>query len=707
MYVSARERQILEYLIKNAEGVTIQEIASSLGVSERTIHRDLSTIDSLLSPYHVLILKKTGLGIMLKGERQDIEALREALQQAKHQDFTPNERVILIISKLLESFEPIKLQAFAVDLNVTAATISSDLERVAEWLSRYRLKLVRRRGYGIDIEGSEADKRRAISSILTENFSESELLKYIRLNFSHPKQELGKAISDHLLGFIEINKLRKVEKAVDQINKELPHPIADSAYLGLVVHLALALERILKGEKITINPQMWRQLQEEKEYTFARKLARQLEKSFHVSIPDAEIGYITMHLRGAKLRHDSQVQIEDKNFEIAMTAKKLIASVSEKLGINLKSDDSLYQGLIAHLEPALYRLKQNMAIHNPLLKKVKENYSDLFEVIQASIAQVLPGVVVPEAEIGFLVLHFGSSMEREGKARSFKAFVLCSSGIGSSKMLSSRLQKEFPNITDVKNISLLELDEAEQDGTELIISTIPLNKNHIDYVQVTPFLTEEDVQKVTSYIRHHLRRTLTNLQTQEKMPAAKTLPLRKKNETISFLNSLDNHVQTAAFLLENYQLYQYTGASGIWAAVASILEDLAEKQLITDAKEVLRRLKERESLSGIGIPNTAMALFHTRSAAIVKPVFMMGEIPEPVEMRAMDNKTTKVKSILLLLAPDQAAEETLNVLSYISSLIIESDESMRLFQTNEEAVISDYLSQKLFQYIRNQLEKRS
>ncbi|GAA3313295.1 hypothetical protein GCM10020331_003110 [Ectobacillus funiculus] len=123
-------------------------------------------------------------------------------------------------------------------------------------------------------------------------------------------------------------------------------------------------------------------LQSTPEYKIAENIIKQLETVFQVDIPTAEIGYITMHLHGAKLRHDKEYLIEDSSFQIAIKTKHLIQYVGEQLHQDLTSNRSLFEGLVVHLKPALYRIKQNMGISNPLLHKIKGDYPELFSVVK-------------------------------------------------------------------------------------------------------------------------------------------------------------------------------------------------------------------------------------------------------------------------------------------------------------------------------------
>lgn len=708
MYVSARDRLILELLIQQREGVTIREIANSLHVSERTIHRDLNTFNNLLHPYELVLEKKASKGVVLKGTKEQLDQFNQDLQDAKYFDFVPEQRQVLIACKLLESFEPRKLQSLATDLNVTVATISSDLEKVETWLLKHGVKIEKRRGLGIQITGTESAKRRAISRILAENFDESDILQYIRRRIPNNDADVSQSIAGQLLGFINVDKLKVVEEAVEKINRSLPYKIADSAYIALVVHLALAIERITKGERITMNTDLSNHLQEKKEYSLARDLGLELEKQFGIHMPEAEIGYITMHLRGAKFRHDQQVSFNEDNLDTAMIAKRLINHVSQNPDVNLTNDNSLYQGLMAHLDPALYRLKQGMHIHNPLQEKIQQNYPKLFNQVKKAFGEVLPNLTIPDEEIGFLVLHFGSAIERVGNKRKHKALVICSSGIGSSKMIASRLKNEFPNITDVKNISLFELDEKKSRDLDLIISTIPLVDYAIDYVQVNPFLTDDDVRKIEDYIERkehlysinkHMVRKIASEDSKDTVNTAET--------TTTMLKQIQRSLPVTIDLLSHFKLYVNDSKKDVWTSVDDVLQHLKRQFIITDTQEVIDHLKVREEMSGLGIPDSTMALFHARSDHVEKPVFIINDLTDSYTVNAMDGKTIEMKRILLMLGPTKMSEEEAEVLSSISSMIIENELSMTTFETGSEQEISNHISNKMIIYYQNYLNKEN
>ena len=113
-------------------------------------------------------------------------------------------------------------------------------------------------------------------------------------------------------------------------------------------------------------------------------------------------------------------------------------------------------GLVAHMDKALKRIRSGMSISNPIIREIEKDYKELFQIIKRSARLVFSEDYFPEDEIGYLVLYFAVSLDNITK-KTFRILVVCSSGMGSSKMLASRLEREIPEIYVRKIVSLIGL----------------------------------------------------------------------------------------------------------------------------------------------------------------------------------------------------------------------------------------------------------
>src|SRR5690625_1409586 len=132
LYISGRERKIVEALLKARQAITMSELASELEVSSRTIHRDLKHVEEIVSAFDVTLDRKSVSGLEMFGHEEDKESLALYINHVKHTDYTPEERQTVILLTLLEAREPIKLYWFVGELHVTVATIRNDLNKIEE-----------------------------------------------------------------------------------------------------------------------------------------------------------------------------------------------------------------------------------------------------------------------------------------------------------------------------------------------------------------------------------------------------------------------------------------------------------------------------------------------------------------------------------------------------------------------------------------------
>lgn len=689
MSVSSRQRMILDILLQEHHDITVAQIAEQIEVSARTVYRELTVIGGLLSKYGLELVKKSGIGVQIEGDPEKKEELRLSLFNLTTTEYSSEERKVMILCTLIEAAEPIKLITLAYDLKVTTATISYDLDDLEGWLEKYGLYLIRRRGYGIEIQGTESAKRRVMSSLISENLNDHQLIGIIKENIQNKSLRHVDSISERLLGLIEKEKLIRVESALKNLDKELSYPIADSAYIGLVIHLALAVERIEKGENISFDENTLNELKETKEYKIAERIIERLNHIFELDIPAAEIGYIAMHLRGAKLRISQEDALWSDNVELMTKIQKFIQLCEARLNIPLREDPSLLHGLVTHMEPALFRMQRGMKIRNPLLDQIRKDYSELFLIIKEVAPMVFSDLDVPDEEIGYLMMHIGSAIERVNQVHQrYRALIVCSSGIGSSKILANRIQKEIPEIEKLQNLSLFDVGSIPKSDYDVIISTITLPMEPKDYVLVSPLLSPDDIREIKYFLRGinktgHLHRydTSTGI----------------VGDPVDKIRSLQRYVNHSLEILEGFH-YKKIDTSGldIKGILTKVLNTL-QNTVIGDRQEVVYKLLEREKLGGLSIPGTDLALFHCRSEEVLQTSFRIYSLSKPIFIRSMDDQEIKIRNLLLLLGPINISKEGLEVLSEISSLLIE-EETVNILGTDDERLISVYFAEKLHDF---------
>lgn len=673
MHITARERILLTLLVHASASVSQIQLAEAASVSVRTIQRDLKRLERTVRKFGLELLRKKDHSVYLQGDRGDLLA---HLQSMDPMEFTSEERQGVLLVRLLMISEPIKLFTLAAELGVTTATVSSDLDKTSEWLEAHGLDLIRKRGYGIEIQGLEKNKRRAMSGILSNHLTEETLYDAMY------HEEVQHKVTDQLLHLVELPMVKKVLHTVQRVKEErLPH-IADQSLIALVVHTTLALERLRQGELITMDPDQLEALEQTEEHEVARTIGKALEEAFDMKIPAEEIGYLVMHLRGASVSGKKEIPFEELNTELISRIKQLIRRIEEELDTELY-EPSLIQDLLSHLKPALYRIRQGMTISNPLLERIRRDYEGLFSVTKKQASSIFSPLSIPDAEVGLLVLHFGSVLERRKRSLGLRALVICPSGIGSAKMLASRMTQRFPEITSITNASMFELNAYDEEAYDLVISTVKLEHTKKVF-HVSPVLTEEDIQAIRSFIESY------QTEHHEGREAFSTAGASATFEEMTMLGRMMNH-----FL----RSIEITCSDDVWQGIGESLHSLERRGYVSQVENVQDALRQRENVGGLAIPETGLALYHTRSKAVNAPFFHILHLKENKKLMSMSNEEEMVKRILIMAAPESLQPLELAFMSYVSTLFIGSKEQTAVFRTGSKREVAQMLEQECRDYL--------
>lgn len=664
MKISSRTKKIIDILIKNDDYIVTDQIAEKLKVSSRTILRELKKVEKWLRKNNILLEKKQGTGIRLNCSLNEKRRLKDILEfQNVDKHYSPQERKMIILAELLKDQRPNKLYAFTRVCNVSEATVSNDLDEIEKWLKDYQLKLIRKPGLGVFLKGRERDIRKASINLLYQNFNLEEILLLLQDKYSEKEQSLRKTLSkNRLLNLIGLDTINLLDNYIKELEKNMNYRLADDSYAALMVHLAIALKRIKEGDQIIIDPKLLDKIRSNEEFLIARNLVNSIADAFSVEIPEAEVAYVTMHLMGSKGRggiYNDQISMTEDYHLVSLT-RKMIEKVEIELGIYLEDDEELLIGLVRHLEPTINRIKLNLDIRNPLLEQIKEKYSSLFEVSKkcAAILAEEEDIEVPESEAAYIAMHLGSAVERKSKPQQkFRAAVACTSGIGASRLLASRLSKEFQNIEVTSLISTLDFNNQEiaDLNLDLIISTVAIPESEIPVIVVNPLLNEKQQQEINDFLlSHQAKKRIRN----------DKITLKEKLEMIN------NYNQGILEVLNNFQLknnYHYVDNNKLITDAAQMLSDSKIR-----SKEIEKDLSLREEKGSTILKHNQIMLLHCQSRAVKELYFAVIRPKKSFELSAENGEQAKIKLVILMAAPLKGSTQGREVLSEISHLLIEN-----------------------------------
>ncbi|WP_323703270.1 BglG family transcription antiterminator [Mammaliicoccus sp. Dog046] len=487
--LSKRQSNMLSYLSSENGFVTISELALLFQVSERTIQYDLEFLESYQKRLDINVDRNKSLGVKVS-YREDHH--RDA-QVELDIHYSKNERKEQIILRLFESSKPMSSQSLADLLNVSRRTVVDDLKSVQLWLESYELLLVYKRNKGFVIEGNEQKLREAYAHVVHEYFRKSTA-------------QIG-------IDLFSKDELEKIRRAVISTLSNQDFQLVQVAIDGLIYHIIIAIHRAREDFVFEIPDDEYDRLSKTETFEIAIQMMNRLEDVFDIAFPKSEAAFITLHLLGARVNkyHDEETQ-----HELSDLTQLLIQKVSAQIGIPLNHDHKLATGLVTHLQPAIHRMTFNMSHTNPLKNEILKEYYDLVLAIQQHIWILEENyqVTFNEDEIAYLALHFASSIERLSNEEvvQIKVILLCGSGIGTSQLLKSRITNIYPELEILDAFSAYDISERflKSHGVDYMISTVPVEGFSVPTIEVSPFLTKEDRNKINEMINDYRERFITS-----------------------------------------------------------------------------------------------------------------------------------------------------------------------------------------------------
>jgi mannitol operon transcriptional antiterminator len=690
MFMTNREKAILELLIKTSGKHSSLSIATYLQVSVRTVHRDLKNVEKILQPLGLRLIQNEDKSLQIQGPDRAVFELVQKLSKIKPVDLSAKERKLLLFLKLFEANEPLKTGPLAKDLNSSSTTLSGYLDDLSDWIQDFDVHIDRKRGVGIQMIGSERSKRTALAHFYLFYFNEDLIEAIFQINHQNLNLE------QRVLHYFKTNYLIVIDQAMKQNIGTLYAELADSDYVSFLIQVCIALQRYEAGCPLEVaKDQKWQISNELEALPFAEKISSVLSEKLSINLPEQEKAFMVTLLKGSRLQSAESIYFDQVITGKAI--KKLIQHVSQQLKIDLTSDFSLFQGLLAHLEPSLFRIRQDLASINPLTGQIKGQFPVLFEITKRALSEVFKQIRFPDDEIAYIVLHFGSALEQRQQRRSIRALVVCPTGIGASKMLAARLRKEMPELYSVTVASIHDMGQMDLTPFDLILSTVHLPKQKIPCLFVNPLLSQEDIETIENVTRH----------LSERAPAPAFLPARSSSRIEAAAHRSLNHLmddvdqaQTAIrAIMKNFSVIQVREAEKMNTVLIHLLSTAFEQSIINDVTSVYRRLIEREQMAGLAIPGTNMALFHCRDESVRDLCFKIGHSDQHFELDSMDGGKLQVSNFLLMIAPNPLNPIAQEVISTISSSLVDDRESTLIFASANEAMIRTKLEAIFYRFL--------
>lgn len=481
-----REDKLIES-IEERPGITSLELADLFSVSERSVRTYIRRTNDALGGC-AQIEKKRGGGYSLRvSDQAKLDSLRfsDTGEDGFMAPSTPEERMRFLLDDLLSRVDWITIDDLATMLFVSRSVVTADLKRASAKLESFGLTLERRPHYGIRVTGPEMSRRLCLANLTLEGM-------------------IG--------GRGGVASLAAIAQCVDGALAEEDFHINSAAYQNLLVHIAVAVERIRANCYVPMEPEHLERLRATSEYAVAGKVAQAVSDSLDVELPEEEIGYIAIHLASKQTLYAPEPEAGESlviSDEVWAVVTKMLDMVWNVFHFDFRDDLELRMNLARHIVPLSVRIRYHMSIDNPLLMDIKQRFPVAYSMALESSCILADeyGSALSEDEVGYIALAFALAIERQKSERPRKnILVVCASGQGSARLLEWKYRQEFGAWLDrIETCDAVHVASRDLTGIDYVFTTVPLAcPLPVPVREVKYFLDEEDVDSVRRILQDEM-----------------------------------------------------------------------------------------------------------------------------------------------------------------------------------------------------------
>ena len=467
------------------------------------------------------ITKKVKNSIYLD-TNQDFKNLFEILE--KIHKLSIEDRIDILI--LFFDEKGLNITKICEELEISRTTIKKDLKLISEEFKMQGIELVYKNSNGYRLNGN-------FREILIKKI---ELLEKIfdSLNDKNSSKVIKTQVFRYFFKYIKQKNIENAKKFIVEIEKVMFLNINEESYNKIFSYVLLLLnfEKAHENEKDLIAKKF---LIHTEEYQKIEKILQKiLNKNKIKSEMLIEITDLIMGININSLKNNSFKGWINEELII----KKMISKVSKIVKTDLTRDEILYNGLLYHIKPAMYRIKNNIQITNSVFQELILEKDPILEVVNKAVEEIegLFEVKFPEDEIALMGFHIKASIERNTSEKTKKVILICGLGYGSSKVLEQSLKENYDlDIVDVLPYYLIKTSMPNYANIDLILSTIDLEENYdIPVIKINPLLKEQDFILLSKY---GIRKNIT------KISLKQIMDIIKNNTTITDENKLINELK--------------------------------------------------------------------------------------------------------------------------------------------------------------------
>lgn len=461
IFMKERCEYILYLLASDQKPFLARDLAEKLSVSPRTVKTEMDELKKELPLHGASLIAKRNFGYTLS--IQDSSAFRQFYEQIfikfsvteeyGHYDYY---RLITFYRHLVSLTAPKRIEELAEHFSVSISAMREYITQARDFLSSFHLSIQSRPWHGIQVCGSEAHIRLALTELYAIHFHlavpdirDSEYNHWVQCEFQER--------SDIRHNFLKTLRSSSIS-------------IRDTNSQRLVIYLIIARNRCSAGYTLSLTEHEKQAIQSCDVYEVAQHIYQNLSSAFTgFDTDENEIGFLAVQLLCNRDMGHLPLQNSFAPF-LAPEAKNCAVNILNYLRSTSGLDFEAKEPAYSFLETLLIPILAKCYFHLDGLRVFMWNYEN--KVLESPLSVEFARIIVR-----YLEQYTGCSLslsdvtaltsyvymmlsQQDYNIRKLRIILVCDSGICFGKLLEQRLRRYYSNL--ISDFHIIELYEARR-----------------------------------------------------------------------------------------------------------------------------------------------------------------------------------------------------------------------------------------------------
>ncbi len=466
-----RQDRVLEMLVRDGGWRTAAELADRLGVTSRSVRSYVAAVNERVGGEPTI--ESGPLGYRVRADRAaGFTHVRD--------DDSPDARRHAIARELLLTSATCDLYDLATRHHVSDATVEADLGWVRSRAAEHELTW-HRDGTVVSLSGTERARRALLRTLL------------------HADSATGydeRSTAD-LVGHDAVDRVRHLRSRLSSRLAAEGFYVNEFALAAVAVQAVLGLWRAASGHVVEHAPHgaLVQSL-----HPIVAEVVAEFDAAPAPPTETLEIA-ASLRSRGAIAAPDTLAE-NPADEDIARELREIVDRVTQRFAVAPLEDDVLGR-LVAHVQNLRRRTSGGEWSRNPLTRTLKTSYPLLFDVA-VSLATALYerfGIPVHDDEVAYLAMHIGGQWERRKALENrLTATLVCPGYYEMHELLRDGIEQSLGSVLTITEVRT-GLDPAPgATATDLVLTTIERDTAADTVVQISPFFTDVDAERVMAAV---------------------------------------------------------------------------------------------------------------------------------------------------------------------------------------------------------------